>query len=90
MGRKFVRQYVTGGSLGLVLVSRCDRSPRRHQHPLAALRSGEPVALGDRALSRHYVADQDGKGALSLYYHCPAAFYGCGHVFSRLHEDFLA
>ena len=90
MDGEFVRQYVAGGGLGLVLVSGCDRSARRHQHPLAALRSGEPVAFGDRALSRHDIADQDGKSALSFCYNCSAAFHGCSHFFGRLHEDFLA
>src|SRR5438045_6073994 len=67
-----------------------NRPTRRNQHALAALRSGEPVAFGDCAVSRHHLANQDGESALSLYYNCPAALYGCGHFFGRLHEDFLA
>jgi len=75
MDREFIRQYVAGRRLGLVLVSRWidPLGGSTHSGHSSVWRTS---ALGDRALSRHDIADQDGKSSLSLYYNCPAAFYG--------------
>ena len=48
---KFPVQRAARRGVGLVSVSRRDRSTRRHQHSLAALWSGESIAFRDRALS---------------------------------------
>ena len=62
----FLSQRAARRGVGLVSVSRRDRSARRNQQSLAALWSGESIAFRHRALSGHDASDQDAKDAISF------------------------
>ena len=85
----FFSSVLLVGGVGLVSLSGRDRSARRDQLALAALRPGEPTSFRHRALSRHHGADQDGQSALRVDHARAVDFYVRGYVFGRLSEDFF-
>ncbi len=73
--------------LGLLPVHRRHRPERRHQHPVAAVRHGEPDAGGHRARRRHGHLRQVRPPALRLGARRPARLAGHGDDRGRLAED---
>ena len=78
------------GRVGLVPLPGRDRSARRNQQSLAALRNRESIALDHRALSGHDGFDQDGKGALHLRHAGAALFHVRRDVQRGVFENPLA
>ena len=87
--REFLSQLFAGRGMGLVFVSRRDRSSWRNQLTLAAVWPCKSVAVGNRALSWHDAFDQNAQSEIYLRHACPVRLHVCRHFLGWLPQSFF-
>ena len=87
--RKLSSQLFAGRGMGLVFVSRRDRSSWRNQLTLAAVWHCQSIAVGNRALPWHDAFDQNAQSEIYLRHACSVRLHVCRHFLGWLPQSFF-
>ena len=85
----FLASCFAGRGMGLVFVSRRDRSSWRNQLTLAAVWHCQSIAVGNRALSWHDAFDQNAQSEIYLRHACAVRLHVRRHFLGWLPQSFF-